>query len=114
MNHPAKLLSATLVTIVLSGCTAIPRHFVNTDQSRRTGPLVEGDPMYRITPPGAIAAIDDPKWVDVDTAGPVMQPHEAVIVYQQDGETRIYSTWTLNAHEIVNDHVGETPIAVTW
>ncbi len=114
MSQPATLLSSTLVTLLLGGCMAIPKNFINTDQSHRAGDLVEGDPMYRITPPGAIPSIDDPKWVDVEQAGPEMQPHEAVIVYQQDGQTRIYSTWSLNAHEIVNDWVGETPIAVTW
>lgn len=114
MHRPLKLLSLFLMASLLTGCSFIPRRFVTQDQSDRTGDLVEGDPMVRIVPAGAIQSIDDPKWVTVEQAQPKMQPEEVVIVYQQDDETRIYSTWSLNSHEIVNDVVGETPIAVTW
>ncbi len=114
MNPSLKLMSLSLAAATLAGCSWIPRQFVTNDQSHRTGVLVEGDPMIKIVEPGAIQAIDDPKWVTVEEAGPKMQPEEPVIVYHQDGETRIYSTWSLNSHEIVNDYVGETPIAVTW
>ena len=113
MSH-SKLLPTALTLLLLGGCAAIPKQFVSTDQSHRTGDLVQGDPMYRITPPGAIPAIDNPTWTTVAQAERDMQPDEPVIVYQQDGETRVYSTWTLNNHEIVNDHVGDTAIAVTW
>ena len=114
MNHPLRLLCFALPAVLLAGCASIPRRFVAKDQSHRASGLVEGDSMYRILPPGAIPAIDDPKWVDVEHAQATMEPEEAVIVYVQDGEARIYSTWTLNSHEIVNDVFGETPIAVTW
>jgi hypothetical protein len=30
------------------------------------------------------------------------------------GEARAYSLWQLDAHEIVNDEVAGTAIAVTW
>lgn len=109
-----KLLPVTLTMLLLGGCAAIPKQFVSTDQSHRKGDLVQGDPMYRITAPGAIRAIDNPKWATVAQSQSDMQPDEPVIVYQQDGETRVYSTWTLNNHEIVNDYVGDTAIAVTW
>ena len=31
-----------------------------------------------------------------------------------DGEARAYSIWHLDRHEVVNDRLGETPIAATW
>jgi hypothetical protein len=30
------------------------------------------------------------------------------------GEAKAYSLWHLDAHEIVNDVIGDIPIAVAW
>ena len=43
-----------------------------------------------------------------------MSPHEPVIGIMVDGDARAYSTWHLDAHEIVNDTISSTPLAVTW
>jgi hypothetical protein len=39
---------------------------------------------------------------------------EPVIGVVLGGEARAYPTWQLNAHEIVNDRIGNRSIAVTW
>jgi hypothetical protein len=43
-----------------------------------------------------------------------MQDDEPVIGVAGNGVAKAYSIWMLNAHEIVNDTIGSTPIAVTW
>ena len=77
--------------------------------------LIDGDFMYTVIPPGAIPEINDPVFVDASDAAPWMNDDEMIIgVLGPDREARAYSTWHLDHHEIVNDHAGETPIAVTW
>lgn len=74
---------------------------------------LEGDPVVTVLPPDAIPSIDDPKFVP---AGKVrfLQEDEPVLGVVHDGVAKAYSLWHLDRHEIVNDHLGETPIAATW
>ena len=77
--------------------------------------MVDGDPMYHVLPVDAIPAIRKPVFVTADSADSWMHEDELVIgVVSPDGEARCYSTWHLDEHEIVNDILGETPIAATW
>jgi len=112
------MLRQTAICLLLlafaAGCSSIPKQFTSRDQSARTGELVEGSTLYRILPAGAIPAIDDPRWSTAAEASEFMAEEEPVIVYSQGDEVRIYSTWALDNHEVVNDYVGETAIAVTW
>lgn len=115
-----RLLSCTVAALLLSlsACASIPRGIVAADQSARPSELVEGSPLYSIIARGAIAPIDHPTWVEHADAD--MAAEEPVIVVTDaiaggaGEDVRIYSTWYLEGHEIVNDHIGETPIAVTW
>jgi len=43
-----------------------------------------------------------------------MSEDEMVIGVLLHGEARAYSLWQLDAHEIVNDQVGDVKFAVTW
>ena len=77
--------------------------------------LIDGDFMYTLIPPGGIPEINDPVFVDASEAASWMNDDEMVIgILGPGGKTRAYSSWHLDHHEIVNDHVGKTPIAVTW
>lgn len=75
---------------------------------------VGGDPVYQVLPAGAIPAIDDPEFVMGSDADEQMSPEEPILGVVTDGEARAYSLWQLDAHEIVNDRIGETAFAVTW
>jgi hypothetical protein len=83
----------------------------STDFSRALVPLEEfqsGGP-----PKDGIPAIDIPQFTnarDVDWLG----EREPVIVVELDGETRAYPIQILMWHEIANDQIGSTPIAVTF
>jgi len=43
-----------------------------------------------------------------------MAPDEPVLGVSLDGEAKAYSLWQLDSHEIVNDSLAGTAIAVTW
>jgi hypothetical protein len=64
-------------------------------------------------PRDAIPAIDRPTFVTAADAR-FMQPREYVIGITDGSVAKAYSTWQLNAHEIVNDTLNGRPIAVTW
>jgi hypothetical protein len=75
---------------------------------------IGGDAVYQLLPIGAIPAIDDPDFVDGEDADGQMLPDEPVLGVVMGGEAKAYSLWQLDAHEIVNDRIGGTPIAATW
>lgn len=75
--------------------------------------VVDGDPVMRGLPRDAIPAIDRPvftRGADAKT----MSGDELVIGITDGTTAKAYSTWHLNGHEIVNDVLGTSPIAVTW
>ena len=83
----------------------------DTDFSKQLVPVDEfqsGGP-----PKDGIPAVDIPQFTparDVDWIG----AREPVIVVEVDGETRAYPLQILMWHEIANDQIGQTPIAVTF
>jgi hypothetical protein len=76
--------------------------------------VVDGDPVMKLLPKDAIASVDEPVMVPVSEGDKFMRDEEMVLGVFADGEARAYSTWHLDHHEIVNDRLGETPIAATW
>jgi len=75
---------------------------------------IGGDDVYQVLPVGAIPAIDDPTFVSGAAANAQMRPEEPVLGIVVEGQARAYSTWQLDAHEIVNDEIAGTAIAATW
>ena len=61
-----------------------------------------------------IPAINSPKFVNVEDAGNWLQPQDPVILVQIDGIARAYPTQILMFHEIVNDRIGDLPVAITY
>ena len=74
----------------------------------------DGDPVYRVLPPGRIPAIDDPEFVGGKQAEAQMAPEEPVFGLAIGDEVRAYSLWQLDRHEIVNDEIGGVALAATW
>lgn len=84
----------------------------STDFSKR---LISFDDILSGGPPkDGIPAIDNPSFVSVDEAGEWLGNLEPVVVFEHDGEARIYPLQILTWHEIVNDVVGGEPVAVTF
>jgi hypothetical protein len=61
-----------------------------------------------------IRAIDVPAFVLVEEASSWLEPREPVIELEFGGEARAYPLQILIWHEIVNDTVAGTPVAVTF
>jgi hypothetical protein len=71
--------------------------------------IVDGGP-----PRDGIPSIDNPKFVSIQDASKFLQGSELVLSLSINGDTRAYPLQILVWHEIVNDVVGNTPVAVTY
>lgn len=65
-------------------------------------------------PKDGIPSVDDPSFVSVGAAEDRIAPEEPVIALEHDGVARAYPLQILTHHEIVNDRVAGTPVAVTF
>ena len=83
--------------------TDFSKHSIPYDEILSGGPGKNGIP-----------AIDDPQFISIDEADAWLQPQEPVIFVQVDDDARAYPIQILIWHEIVNDTVGDTPLAVTF
>ena len=70
--------------------------------------------MISVIPRDAIRAVLDPSYLDAEEAEEQFSVDEMVMGLSVGGEHRAYSVPQLSRHEIVNDVLGGTPIAVTW
>ena len=75
---------------------------------------IQGDTVYQVLQPDAIPAIRHPSFIQGKDAEAQMAKDEMVMGVLLNGEARAYSLWQLDAHEIVNDQVGDIKFAVTW
>lgn len=109
------LLAAGLALLALNGAAQSDfdrREWPKTDFARRTVDLAEiesGGP-----PKDGIPAIDRPRFVGSPAARAWLKPREPVIVLRLGKEARAYPLQVLMYHEIVNDTVDGTPVAVTF
>lgn len=71
--------------------------------------LLSGGP-----PRDGIPSVDKPKFISPDQAGAWLADNEPVIALEIDGDARAYPLQILTWHEIVNDVVGDVPVAVTF
>ncbi len=78
-------------------------HSVPLDEIRSGGPPRDGIPP-----------LDDPTFVAPDEADNWLEDTEPVIALVHGGEARAYPIQVLTWHEIVNDEVAGTPLAVTY
>ena len=70
------------------------------------------DAIRTLLPFDAIPAITDPQFVSTNEAK--LDPDAPVIGVTFNDDSRAYSLYLLNGHEIVNDVVGGLNIATTW
>ena len=78
------------------------KHIVPLDKIKSGGP-----------PPDGIPSIDDPKFTEAKNENHVSDS-DIVIGLEINGEAKAYPLSILVWHEIVNDNVGGTPVAVTY
>lgn len=67
-----------------------------------------------VIPRDKIPSIDNPKFIEPSEASAWLKDVEPVVVVEIDGDARAYPLQILTWHEIVNDLVGDVPVAVTF
>ncbi len=72
--------------------------------------LPEG--VEQLIPRGQIAAVFTPEFVTIDEAE--ISPDAWVLGVVVEGVPKAYSLNLLNRHEVVNDRIGDLPIAAVW
>ena len=75
---------------------------------------LEGDRIHVLLPRDAIPAVDDPELVSAEEADRFLRDDEPVMGVFDGKHARAYSAWQLDRHEIVNDRLGQLPVAATW
>jgi hypothetical protein len=78
------------------------KHIIPLDKIRSGGPPKDGIP-----------SIDDPKFAEVQGSA-FVSDSDVVIGLEINGDARAYPLFILVWHEIVNDKVGDVPVAVTY
>jgi len=97
-----------------------PQHthaaFDNTDPDSLYSPILAGEELpdgyRRSLSRDAIRPIYDPTFVSASRAG--WEDDTLIVGLEINGDARAYPVSYMNRREIVNDHVGGTPVLVTW
>jgi hypothetical protein len=74
---------------------------------------IQGSSLRQVLRPGDIPAIDNPKFVKAAEAD-FMSDGEPILGIDQSDPPKAYSLFYLEHHEIVNDVIGDSPVAATW
>jgi hypothetical protein len=77
-------------------------------------PLIDTQRLIQGQVPDGIPAIDTPRFVRIDGADEWLSDDEAVVILYINGDARAYPIQILMWHEIVNDTVGDVPVAITY
>ena len=101
LRWPSVLLAAMAVVMASVSGAAEPE-------------VIQGSPILTVLPMDAIPALDNPKYAPAAEADHFMRPDEPVLGITDGRTAKGYSTWQLNHHEIVNDTLGDLPLAITW
>ncbi len=76
--------------------------------------IIDGAPVITVLGKDAIPATNRPEFMSVQEPSPDFRDDEPVLGVRRGTVARAYSLWQLNHHEIVNDQVGDLPLAITW
>ena len=114
----SRLVVLFLIFLTLPGCLLVRIRPLGSDSEVKRSDLpkvkrLDGDRVWSLAKPDSIPAIDDPLFVSANEAD-FMDDDENVLGVVHDGQAKAYSLWHLDRHEIVNDHLGRDPVAVTW
>jgi hypothetical protein len=77
------------------------------------GAHLDPDDIVDVIPMDGIPAIDEPVFESVSEVD-WLADKEPVIAFELDGDARAYPLQIMTWHEIVNDEVGGTPVAMTF
>jgi hypothetical protein len=75
---------------------------------------IQGHTMYIVLKKGDIPGVYNPEYYGADKAADVYFDEEPLMLVSGETTIHAYSTWHLDRHEIVNDHIEGKALAVTW
>jgi hypothetical protein len=101
MNTSLKCLGLLAVALGLSGFD-FTKHSIPPEEIRGGGPPKDGIP-----------AILDPQFIPAHETT-FLADHDALIGVVEQGVAKAYPLRILTWHEVVNDSVGDKPVAVTY
>ena len=104
-------IAFALSIVSLAAMIAAPS-FAQRPEPKKTE--IRGYTMYTLMEPGGIPAIFEPEFVSITVADSFYYGDEPLIAVSSGNVAHGYSTWDLDHHEIVNDVLEGTAIAVTW
>lgn len=104
-------ITFTLAIVSMVAIIAAPS-FAQRPEPKKTE--IRGHTMYTLMEPGGIPAIFEPEFVSIEVADSFYYGDEPLIAVSSGNVAHGYSTWHLDHHEIVNDVLEGTAIAVTW
>ncbi len=113
-----RIVAALLLPIVTAQANAQSWPTDILDESFGYGPRTPSDVPWNevIQACGVrdcIPSLDAPKYVAATDAG-FLDESELVLAIEINGDARAYPVAILNFHEIVNDEIGDQPIAITY
>ncbi len=118
MRHPLRLGFFLLPLLLASAALAagVPRDWLRawpetdfTQHSIDYAEILDGGP-----PRDGIPSIDRPQFEPIGAAETWLSDRSPVIGLELGGDARAYPLAILIRHEIVNDRIGEVPVAVTY
>ncbi len=95
-----------------AGAAGAPDSDGKAERTVRTVDL-RGSPLHIVLAPDDIPSIDDPRFVRAAVAD-FLEDDEPILGVFDGRVAKAYSLWHLDHHEIVNDTLGDEPIAATW
>ena len=123
-NEKIKLNFILLISLSVSIVLISVVIFLSTDEEKNIFKLSLGQeikhtvPLNKILsggpPQDGIPSIDNPKFQSVQEADEILEDSELVLGLNINGDIRVYPLQILVWHEIVNDVVGDQPVAVTY
>lgn len=102
-----KILTALTIGLLFLGGSVMAQRDVKKE-------MVRGHLLYSVLNKGDIPAIYDPQFIPAKAAKELYHDDEPVMIVSGGKDMHAYSTWHLDRHEIVNDHVDGRAIAATW
>jgi hypothetical protein len=105
--------------LLVNRTSSTPERATTRDSSNEAAPRAIGavtldpDDIVDVIPQDGIPAIDEPRFESVAEVN-WLADQEPVIALEFNGDARAYPLQIMTWHEIVNDEVGGTPVAVTF
>ncbi len=87
----------------LGGDFDVSLHAIPVGEIRGGGPPRDGIP-----------ALSNPEFVSAEQGDRFLLPWSRVLGVEYNGVAKAYPIKILNWHEVVNDRIGDKPIAVSW